>query len=155
MEQKTLTLSQALSEGYTQFMMGKPGKAAEEEFVTYPLDEALLKNAFRRINDADFDLQESLDDEETFQGKIPMLCSKPKSPSITAKDLSELLCDRADLDDELVPSSIIAMAEVLHEDETFLEGLALINKAMAEYKSYTDTDILVTLDTEASDSDCA
>lgn len=139
-------LSEALAQGYTHFMMGKLANKPEE-FTVIELNEENLRDCLRRSNDEEYDLQECAErDMENYFGLDSILCSKPSWPKISSDTLSECLSERAQLDDTLVPASLSRMAEDIEENEDFKKGLELINKAMAEYKSYTDTDILVVLD---------
>ncbi len=148
METQTLTISEALKQGYTHFMMGKVNRPCEEEFTTHELNDEKLRYAIIRSTDEDCDDKQAKDESDIWFGLTPLLCSMPYFPKLNASQLSQLVCDWHELDDDLPPVCFHEMANTLHEDEAFLEGLALINKALAQYKSYTDTNILVTLDSE-------
>lgn len=132
------TLSQALSEGYTHFCMGT---LHEESFDIYELTEDNLRRMI-----AQSELSQA--GNEKVYGQKPYLCDKdPIVGSITNEDLSEMVCDYVEIKYQAIAGSVMqAMENTLKDSEAIKQAVAIINKELGEYKTYTDTAILVTLD---------
>jgi len=145
MESNTLTLTQALGQGYTHFRIGQ---GDEERFRIFPLTKEMLIWANQRSADEAFDIAEGANEFESFFGQQTYLCDKPKSPELIVRDLAELIADKVEVDDEFsvfdeLPDNL---KKGLPESENFRKAVEMINNELKEYKTYTDTDILVTLE---------
>lgn len=135
----TLTLSEALSQGYTHFCMIL---GMEDTYEVYPLTKEMLD---QKIYDAF-----SPESNAGIYGAIPHLCDKNVFvPAFTVEDIGGVLADYAELQYEahMSPEALRHMEKNLKNSDLIKQATELINKEMSEnYKSYTDTPILVTLD---------
>lgn len=141
---ETITLLEATKQGYTHFaMLVRPGDA--EEFSVFPLNGNNLQDAIRRSTDRDYDMLKELEDMENFFGKKPYLCTKAATAKITVEQIVDKINDVIEGDDQLAPCVMEDMLEELPKDKDFIMAVNLLNQALAEYKSYGDTDIILTL----------
>lgn len=135
----TKTLTEALAEGYTHFCMGT---LHEESFDIYELTEENLRERIGISQD-----DSNLSDNPLY-GLKPYLCEKePIVGSLTNEDLSEMICDYVEIKYQAIAGSVMQfMQNKLQDSEAIKQAAEIINKELGEYKTYGDTDILVTLD---------
>lgn len=138
----TITITDAIAQGYTHFMMAK-NHGDKEELYVYPLSIENLADAIKRSSDAEYDDEKAINESEHFFGEQPFLCNKAVVVSIDDDWLLDKIHDKTEDDDELSPNVMVDMFDELSQNEKFKQGIALINEAMSEYKSLTDTDIIV------------
>lgn len=139
-QNKVLKLSKALTQGYTHFLMTSIPHSLSE-FTVYKLSEEKLREMLKLAD------TEGEEFDENIYGALPYLCEKEAPyPVMDVKDLAELLADKFEMSDVFAPAVLERMHAQLPEDKNFQSLVIILNGILSDYKSYSDTDILVVLD---------